>query len=54
LFGALLALVAKLTPGIEGLTNFAWTGLAYFIWPVALGIGLVRIKGENTGEVLHG
>lgn len=44
IFGSLLALIAKLTPGIAGVTNFAWTGLAYFIWPVALGIQLMRIK----------
>jgi len=47
LFGAVLALVAKLTPGLEGITNLAWTGLAYFIWPIALGIALLRVRSVN-------
>ena len=39
--GALIALVAKLIPGLEGVTNFTWTGLAYFVWPIALAIKLL-------------
>jgi len=41
LAGSLVALV-KLTPGIPGMTNFLWTGLAYTVWPMAVGIGLLR------------
>jgi hypothetical protein len=44
LAGSLLALVAKLTPGLEGISNLTWTALAYFIWPVGLGIGLLKLK----------
>lgn len=47
LVGSLLALVAKLTPGLEGISNLAWTGLAYFIWPVGLGIGLLKLRMDN-------
>jgi hypothetical protein len=39
--GALIALV-KFTPGIPGMTNLLWTGLAYAVWPIAVGIGLLR------------
>jgi hypothetical protein len=39
--GSLIALI-KLTPGIPGMTNFLWTGLAYTVWPIAVGIGLLR------------
>jgi uncharacterized membrane protein YhaH (DUF805 family) len=39
--GSVMALV-KLTPGLPGMTNFLWTGLAYAIWPIAVGIGLLR------------
>ena len=41
LAGALIALV-RFTPGIPGMTNFLWTGLAYTAWPIAVGIGLLR------------
>ena len=47
LVGSALALVAKLTPGLQGVTNFTWTGLAYFLWPAALGIGLLRMKEKE-------
>jgi hypothetical protein len=47
LVGSLLALVAKLTPGLEGISNLTWTGLAYFIWPVGLGIGLLKLRMDN-------
>jgi hypothetical protein len=50
LAGATLALIAKLTPGIAGVTNFTWTGLAYFFWPIALGVGLIRVRIEATDE----
>jgi hypothetical protein len=44
LMGALLALPAKLPLGLQVPTNIIWTGLAYIVWPVALGIGLLRSK----------
>ncbi len=40
--GALLALPAKLPLGLKVPTNAIWTGLAYYVWPTALGIGLLR------------
>jgi hypothetical protein len=54
LAGAGIALIAKLTPGLEGVTNFAWTGLAYCFWPIALGIGLIRIRGDGPQKESHG
>jgi len=39
--GSIIALM-KLTPGIPGMTNLLWTGLAYAVWPIAVGIGLLR------------
>ena len=42
--GALLALPAKLPFGLQAPTNAIWTGLAYGLWPLALGIGLLRTK----------
>ena len=42
LAGALLALPAKLPLGLRAPTNAIWTGLAYYVWPTALGIGLLR------------
>jgi hypothetical protein len=48
--GALLALPAKLSLGLKVPTNAIWTGLAYGVWPVALGIGLLRYKGETTAS----
>jgi hypothetical protein len=47
LVGALLALPAKLSLGLEVPTNALWTGLAYGVWPMALGIGLLRLKGQG-------
>jgi hypothetical protein len=44
LVGALLALPAKLSLGLQVPTNVMWTGLAYIVWPVALGVGLLRTK----------
>ena len=49
--GALLALPAKLPLGLKVPTNAIWTGLAYGIWPVALGIGLLKHKGVETLEI---
>jgi hypothetical protein len=40
--GAMLVLPAKLSLGLRVPTNAIWTGLAYGLWPVALGIGLLR------------
>jgi hypothetical protein len=48
LAGAAVALIPKLTPGWEGVTNFLWTGLAYCIWPIALGFGLIRHRETGT------
>ena len=42
LVGAMLALPAKLSLGLNVPTNALWTGLAYGVWPVAVGIGLLR------------
>jgi len=51
--GALLSLIAKLTPGLPGVTNLLWTGIAYVIWPIALGIGLLRTRNlTNTAPSL--
>jgi len=44
--GSIVALV-KLTPGIPGMTNFLWLGLAYAVWPIAVGIGLLREPGQH-------
>lgn len=53
LVGALLALPAKLPLGLRVPTNLIWTGLAYFVWPIALGIGLLReaISAPDMAEV---
>jgi hypothetical protein len=45
--GSVIALI-KLTPGIPGMTNFLWTGLAYVVWPIAVGIGLLREPRQGT------
>jgi hypothetical protein len=39
--GAIFALL-KLTPVWPGMTNFLWSGVAYTVWPIAVGIGLLR------------
>lgn len=44
LLGALLAVPAKVPLGIDVPSNFIWTGLAYCVWPVAVGLGLLRYK----------
>ena len=46
--GALLAVPAKVPLGIDVPTNVIWTGLAYLVWPVAVGIGLVRYRGDEV------
>ena len=51
LVGAVLALPAKLSLGWNVPTNAIWTGLAYLVWPIALGIGLLRYKGEQPGDL---
>jgi len=28
------------------MTNFLWTGVAYTVWPIAVGIGLLRERTE--------
>ena len=45
--GAVLVLPAKLSLGLRVPTNAIWTGLAYGLWPVAVGIGLLRLKGDQ-------
>jgi len=40
--GAVLALPAKLPLGLQVPSNIIWTGLAYLIWPIATGIGLLK------------
>jgi hypothetical protein len=48
LVGALLALPAKLPLGLKVPTNIIWTGLAYGVWPAAMGIGLLKRKEVET------
>jgi hypothetical protein len=48
LAGALLALPAKLPFGWQAPTNFVWTGLAYFVWPIALGVCLLRVRESSS------
>lgn len=48
--GALLALPAKIPLGIRVPTNFLWTGLAYFLWPIAIGIGLIKLGLTSTTD----
>ncbi|NIV28596.1 MAG: hypothetical protein GWN58_03490, partial [Anaerolineae bacterium] len=61
LAGAILALPAKLSLGLSVPTNAIWTGLAYGVWPLVLGVGLLRAgsiresranprTGSATGE----
>lgn len=45
--GAVLALPAKLPLGLRVPTNAIWTGLAYGVWPIAVGIGLLRHQEER-------
>ncbi len=49
LVGAVLALPAKIPLGLQAPSNILWTGLAYFVWPVAMGIGLLRYREAGTG-----
>lgn len=44
--GAVLGLPAKLPLGIVVPTNSIWTGIAFMIWPIAVGIGLLRYREE--------
>jgi hypothetical protein len=48
LAGAVLALPAKLSLGLRVPTNAIWTGLAYGLWPVAVGIGLLGYRWEES------
>jgi hypothetical protein len=41
LIAALLALPAKLPLGIRVPTNLIWTGLAYLVWPIGMGLRLL-------------
>lgn len=48
--GALLVFPAKLSLGLRVPTNALWTGLAYGLWPIAVGIGLLRLgRDESAG-----
>jgi hypothetical protein len=46
--GAVLVLPAKLSLGLRVPTNAIWTGLAYGLWPIAVGIGLLRLKRNQS------
>jgi hypothetical protein len=48
--GAVLVIPAKLSFGLRVPTNAIWTGLAYGVWPVALGIGLLRLKRDQSAR----
>jgi hypothetical protein len=48
--GAVLVVPAKLSLGLRVPTNAIWTGLAYGVWPLALGVGLLRTKEQGYGE----
>lgn len=48
LVGAVLALPAKLSLGLSVPTNAIWTGLAYGVWPLALGAGLLRTRQSEV------
>jgi hypothetical protein len=49
LIGALLALPANLPLGLRVPTNLIWTGLAYYVWPIAMGVKLLR-AGISTPD----
>ena len=44
--GALFALL-KYFPVWPGMTNFLWTGVSGAVWPIAVGIGLLRERCET-------
>jgi hypothetical protein len=46
LVGAVVAIPSKLSLGLEVPTNLLWTGLVYTLWPLAVGICLLRLPGE--------
>jgi hypothetical protein len=46
LLGAILAVPAKVSLGIDVPSNVLWTGLAYIVWPVAVGWGLLKLQGN--------
>jgi hypothetical protein len=51
LIGALLAIPAKIPLGWQVPTNLLWTGIAYFLLPVGLGIGLLKVsKSINSAD----
>ena len=51
LIGALLAIPAKIPLGWQVPTNLIWTGIAYFLLPVGLGIGLIKFsKSINSAD----
>jgi hypothetical protein len=52
LIGALHALTAKLPLGLEAPTNFIWTGIAYFLWPVGLGVNMIWGKEFRTEDTV--
>lgn len=50
--GAVLVLPAKLSLGLRVPTNAIWTGLAYGLWPMAVGIGLGSLSsGRQSGTM---
>jgi hypothetical protein len=46
--GGPIIVPVKITPGIPGMTNFLCTGLVYVVWPIAVGIGLLREPRQGT------
>jgi hypothetical protein len=45
--GAFLALIGKVIPGPAGFSNITWSGLAYVVWPFAVGVGLLMVRKTN-------
>jgi hypothetical protein len=48
IIGAFLALPAKLSLGLVAPSNACWTGWIYLLWPIALGIGLLRYRERQV------
>jgi hypothetical protein len=50
LVGAVLAIPSKFYLGLEVPTNLVWTGLGYVLWPLAVGICLLRSSGAKENS----
>jgi hypothetical protein len=46
--GALLAVIGKVIPGPAGFSNITWSGLAYVVWPIAVGVGLLMHRKKDV------